>query len=124
MRIAFVNSNITNITKNTSKGTEIFDFILIKGLSKHKEGKNFSKTAFASGNSKLPIRTISISDYDLLSNEEVFKGNYSQFELLLISKALAMQNEFDLYHANIGNGELVLPFANFVTKPILITLHG
>jgi glycosyltransferase involved in cell wall biosynthesis len=35
-----------------------------------------------------------------------------------------MQDQFDVYHVNIGNGELVLPFSRFVKKPIIITLHG
>ena len=34
-----------------------------------------------------------------------------------------MQNEFDIYHVNIGNGDIVLPFASFVNKPILVTMH-
>ena len=34
-----------------------------------------------------------------------------------------MQNEFDLYYINIGDGDLALPFCPFVKKPILITIH-
>ena len=44
--------------------------------------------------------------------------------LRLISKAISMQNFFDLYHINIGDGDLSLPFARFCKKPLLITLHS
>lgn len=124
MKIAFINSNIIDISKHTSKGTEIFSYILIANLLRNPEGKKISMTAFASGNSKLPIKTISTTPYHLMSNEEVVKGNYAKFEQLLVSKALLMQDEFDLFHVNIGNGELILPFAPFIKKPILITCHG
>jgi glycosyltransferase involved in cell wall biosynthesis len=46
------------------------------------------------------------------------------FELALISKAFAMHKKFDLYHTNFGDGELILPFARFIKKPILVTMHG
>ncbi|MFH0948494.1 MAG: glycosyltransferase, partial [Elusimicrobiota bacterium] len=29
-----------------------------------------------------------------------------------------------MYHVNIGNGDIVLPFAPFVKKPIIVTMHG
>ena len=34
-----------------------------------------------------------------------------------------MQEDFDLYHINIGDGDIALPLAPFVKNPILITLH-
>lgn len=86
--------------------------------------KRYPMTAFASGNSKLPIKTISISDYDLMSKDFIPEHEYFKFEQLLISKALSMQNSFDVYHFNMGNGELVIPFAPFIRKPIVVTLHG
>lgn len=124
MKIGFINSNVIDISKNTSKGTEIFSYVLIKNLLKNPESKKFSMTAFASGNSKLPIKTISATSYDLMSNSDIMLTNYQKFEQLLISKALGRQDEFDLFHVNTGNGELVLPFAQFIKKPIVITLHG
>jgi glycosyltransferase involved in cell wall biosynthesis len=35
-----------------------------------------------------------------------------------------MQDKFDLYHFNMGNGEIVFPYAQHVHKPILVTMHG
>lgn len=124
MKIAFINSNVVDISKNTSKGTEIFSYVLIKNLLRNRQSRKYKLTAFASGNSKLPIPTESVSDYDLSSNEEVIQGSYIKFEQLLISKAFTMQEKFDIFHINTGNGELVLPFAPFSKKPLLITLHG
>ncbi len=123
MKIAFINSNIIDISKNTSKGTEVFIYTLIRNLLRNRRSRKYEMTAFASGNSKLPIKTISVTDYDLMSKEEINDGEYYKFEQLLISKAFQMQNVFDMYHVNMGNGELVLPFAPFIRKPILVTLH-
>lgn len=124
MKIAFINSNIIDISSNTSKGTEIFIYILIRNLLRDPKGKRFSITAFASGNSKLPAKTISVTDYNLMSNDIIPEHEYFKFEQLLISKALSMHKSFDLYHFNMGNGELLLPFAPFISKPVIITLHG
>lgn len=124
MKIAFINSNVIDISKNTSKGTEIFSYLLIRNLVRHPESKKFTLTAFASGNSNLPVKTISISDYDLLSKDVIPWQEHFKFEQLLISKALSMQKSFDLYHLNLSNGELLLPFVPFITKPVIITLHG
>ncbi len=124
MKIGFISSNVVDISSNTSKGTEIFCYILVRNLLRNTSGKKFSMTAFASGTSKLPIKTISISDYDLASNDVIPECEYFKFEQLLISKALSMQSQFDLFHFNLGNGDLLLPFAPFIRKPVLVTLHG
>lgn len=122
MRIAIVCSNFTSISKGAKKGTEIFDYILINNLAK--EDKNLDITAFASGDSILPIKTESIDFHPSVSDKSIIqKDKHIIFELALLSKAFSMQDNFDLYHINIGDGDIVLPFARFVDKPVLITLH-
>lgn len=121
MKIAVINSNLVKIYQNTKKGTEIFDYILIKKLAKRKD---INITAFASGNSRLPVKIESISYKPSTDDKNIGLENHIFFEQSLISKAFSMQDKFDLYHVNFGDGELILPFARFVKKPIVITMHG
>jgi glycosyltransferase involved in cell wall biosynthesis len=46
------------------------------------------------------------------------------FENTLVAKAFSESDKFDLYHINIGNGDTALAFAQFVKKPIIVTMHG
>lgn len=124
MKIAIVCSNYFNIKKETANGTAIFDYSFITELVKHAEKENLTITAFASGNSKLPVKTISIDENPSSANEALIaSGKNVLYELTLLSKAFSMQDQIDLYHINIGDGDIALPFSPFVKKPILITIH-
>lgn len=123
MKIAIVNSNLVRINSNTKKGTEIFDYILITNLAKLKN-QNLQITAFASGNSTLPVKIESVSYRPSIDHKNVGAKNHIIFELSLISKAFSMHRKFDLYHVNFGIGELILPFARLIKKPVLVTMHG
>lgn len=121
MKIAVIASNQLSINKKTKKGTEIFVHTLVNSLIKHHE---VELTVFASGDSSLPTRIESIGSHSSDKDQGIISsGKHIIFELALISKAFTMQDKFDLYHVNIGDGDIVLPFAPFVKKPILITLH-
>ncbi len=124
MNIAIICSNYFNIRKETANGTAIFDYSLIDELVKHADDESLSITAFASGASELPVKIISI-DHDPSSATEalVTSGKNVLYEQTLLSKAFAMQDQFDLYHINIGDGDIAMPFSPFVNRPILITLH-
>jgi len=122
MKLAIINSNVIKIGKNTKKGTEIFVYFLIKNLVKDK--KNIHMTIFASGNSKLPAKIESVNFHSSTEDKNIGEKNHKLFELALLSKAFSMQKKFDIYHVNMMCGEYVLPFAAFVKKPIVITLHG
>ncbi|CAN5127732.1 hypothetical protein BH09PAT1_BH09PAT1_1870 [soil metagenome] len=124
MKIAIINSNYVAINKNTRKGTEIFDYVLIKNLAKQAKVRHLSITAFASGNSHLPVPIESVNYEASSTDTDIGFEHHKTYEIALISKAFSMQKEFDLYHVNLGNGDLVLPFAPFVGKPILVTMHG
>lgn len=122
MKIAIICSNFVSITKDAKKGTEIFDYILINNLVK--VNKDLDITVFASGDSNLPVKIESIDYHPAISDRSIAqKDKHIIFELALISKAFLMQERFDLYHINIGDGDIVLPFTPFVKKPVLITLH-
>ncbi|MDP3758567.1 MAG: hypothetical protein Q8Q86_02510, partial [Candidatus Daviesbacteria bacterium] len=118
MKIAIICSNAVSINKNSKRGTEIFDYILINSLV-NAVGKDVNITAFASGDSDLPVETQSVDKISSSQDKSIFKKEkHIIFELALISKAFLMQDEFDLYHVNIGDGDIILPFAPFVKKPI------
>lgn len=124
MRIAIVNSNFVSISQYTKKGTEIFDYILIRHLAKQAKRHNLEITAFASGDSRLPVPIESVNYKSSVADKDIGIEHHKTFEMALVSKAFALQDQFDLYHINIGNGDVVLPFAPFVKKPIIITMHG
>lgn len=123
MNIAIVCSNFLDMKKETASGTGIFNFSFISELA-NRTNESLSVTAFASGASQLPIKTESIdhapssADADLAAS-----GKFVLYEQALIAKAFTMQEQFDLYHINIGDGDIALPFTPFVDKPVIITLH-
>ena len=124
MKIAIVCSNYLSIRKDTKKGTEIIVHTFINSLAKHQRAKELQITAFASGDSDLPVKIENIDYRSSVSDKSIIqRDKHIIFELALISKAFSMQDNFDLYHINIGDGDIALPFAPFVKKPILITLH-
>lgn len=123
MQVGIICSNLFNIDKTNKTGTGVFSQVLINNLAKLKD-KKYSITAFTSGESSLPVKIDSIDFHPSSFDPKIIKnGKHIMFELALISNAFANQNKFDVYHVNIGDGDLVLPFAAFVKKPILITLH-
>lgn len=122
MRLAIINSNLVKINQYTKKGTEIFDFILINNIHKFKE--NIKMTVFSSGDSRLPTHIESVNFFSSTRDKYIGQRFSNFFELALISKAFSLQKRFDLYHANMGCGEYILPFARFTKKPVIITLHG
>jgi|SRR3989344_2329879 len=124
IRLAIVNSNFVSINRNTTKGTEIFDYIFIRQLAKQAKKHDLHITAFASGDSQLPVKIESVNYRSSTTDREIGIQHHKTFELALVSKALSMQDDFDIYHVNIGNGDIVLPFAPFIKKPILVTMHG
>jgi glycosyltransferase involved in cell wall biosynthesis len=125
MKIAIICSNYFNIKKDTANGTAIFDYSFISELAKHAQGEALSITAFASGASELPVPVISIAREPLSASEAlVAGGKHALYEQALLSKAFSMQDEFDLFHINIGDGDIAMPFSPFVKKPIIVTIHN
>jgi len=124
IRLGIINSNYVTISRGTKKGTEIFSYVLIRQLSRQSKRYNLQMTAFASGDSELPVKLVSVNYKSSMKDSDIGERHHKTYELALLSKAFSMQHEFDLYHVNIGNGDSVLPFAPFVNKPILVTMHG
>lgn len=105
-------------------GSGIFNYILLNEFANLKN-KDLKLTVFASGESSLPFKIESIDRLPFSADPKIVKNNkHIMFELALISRAIAKHDQFDLYHVNIGDGDLVMPFATFIEKPILITLHN
>lgn len=124
MRVALITSNLLSLKKDTKKGTEIIAYNLIHEFSKHYTNDSFELTVFAAGNSDIPVKIESV-DYEPTSNNlyVMRAGKHIIYELALISKAFSMQDQFDLYHIHLGDGDIALPFAPFIDKPILVTLY-
>lgn len=124
MKIAIICSNYLNMRKDTASGTGIFNYSFINELSKRMDGEALTVTAFASGASELPVPVESIDSQPSLNDDGlVASGKFVLYEQALIAKAFTMQDRFDLYHVNIGDGDIALPFSPFVKKPIIITIH-
>lgn len=129
IKIAILASNLLKIDKTIKKGTEIFVYTLVKHLSiqTRKKLAKLKLTVFTSGNSELPetVQLESIRDNASVDDKDIGPDNALLFELSLFSKAFSKQKQFDIFHVNHNNNaDLVLPFARFVKKPIIVTLHG
>jgi len=124
MNIALVTSNLFNLGPDTKKGTEIFVYDFICQLASRRQENRLDITAFTSGESKLPVPIQSIDAHPSISDSELMRDDkHIIFELALLSKAFSQHDVFDLYHINIGNGDIALPFVPFVKKPVVITSH-
>jgi len=123
IRLGIINSNYTKIGPFTKKGTEIFAYNLIQGLYKYQK-KNLLVTSFCSGNSQIPCRKKSVLYRSSIEEKSIGNTYHPFFELSLISKAVSLQNNFDIFHVNLGNGEYLLPFLHFIRKPVVITMHN
>ena len=120
IKVGVIASTYAPICKNAKKGTEIFIYQYLHGLQ---EKHNLSPILFASGDSKVNCRLLSLQQKASLNDPDIAGKYHSFFETAHIGYALSYQNSIDLYHVHIGNGETVLPFFPFIHKPILITLH-
>ncbi|MFA5137103.1 MAG: glycosyltransferase, partial [Patescibacteria group bacterium] len=123
IRLGIINSTYVKISPFTKKGTEIFANILIKSLVKYYKNE-LAITSFCSGNSTVSTKKISVMYHPSSENKQVGLKNNHLFEMALFSKAIQMHSKFDLYHFNLGNGEFIFPFASFIKKPIVVTMHG
>lgn len=123
IRVGIIASNFVKIDAFTKKGTEIFVYILLRALKEFKN-KTINPTTFCSGDSLIPSKLESVIYRHTKDNPAVGNGNHMMFELALIAKAIAEQSKYDLFHVNMGNGEFILPFARFIRKPIVITMHN
>lgn len=121
MRVAYLTSNLIPISPKTKKGTEVFGRILLNRMSEM-QVSDLDMTVFASEDSQVPFPLESITPHSSLFSCLPVRDRIP-FELALLSKAFTQQHNFDLYHGNIGNGDIIVPFAPFVDKPILITIH-
>ncbi len=123
IRLGIINSNYVKIGPYTKKGTEIFSYIFTNNLAK-RYGKEIDITSFCSGNSILPVKKESVVYHSSSENKNIGKMRHHLFEMALFSKVVQMQKNFDIFHLSLGVGENFLPFARFIKKPIVVTMHG
>lgn len=123
IRLGIINSNYVKIGPYTKKGTEIFSYIFTNNLAK-RYAKELDITSFCSGNSTLPVKKESIAYQSSIESKQVGEQHKQLFEMALFSKVVQEQNRFDIFHLNLGVGDGFLPFARFIKKPIVITMHG
>lgn len=123
IRLGIINSNIVKIGPFTKKGSEIFSYIYTSNLAK-RYSDEFSITSFCSGNSSLPTKKESVIFNSSIETSYIGRDRHNLFEMAQFSKVLAMQKNFDIFHLSIGVGETFIPFARFIKKPIVVTMHG
>ncbi|HVU80237.1 MAG TPA: glycosyltransferase [Candidatus Paceibacterota bacterium] len=125
MKVAILCTNLFNIDEKNKTGSGIFNYILIRQLAAMK-GKGLGVTVFASGDSSsLPVPVESVDQQPSSADPELMRhGKHVMFELALLSKAFSRQEDFDAYHMSFGDGDMAVPFAPFVRKPIIVTLHN
>lgn len=121
MKIAILGSNKLKIGQDVAAGPETFIYILVNKLY---SDSNYQLTVFAAGDSDLPVKIESINELASINDKDIGEDWHKLYEFSLFAKAFSQADNFDLYHVNISNGEIALPFANFIKKPILITLHS
>lgn len=122
VRVALVTSNAVPVSPQAGKGTEIWVESLVRGLVLQEPGCRV--TVFASGDSQLPVPIETVGPVASTLIPDVAKNNKQIiFELALLAKAFSMADRFDVYHINIGDGDIALPLAGFVPKPVIVTLH-
>jgi glycosyltransferase involved in cell wall biosynthesis len=124
VNVAIICSNLYDLNATTIKGTEIFTYDLINNLDKYGKRDALKYTVFCSGGSQLPFKIESLDRLPSSSDPQIIaNGKHIIFELALISKAFTGQTNYDLFHVNIGDGDIIMPFTPFIDRPVLITLH-
>ncbi len=104
------------------QGYGIFTYDLIKYLDKYGKRDGLEYTVFCSPG-PIQFNWKALIDCHPQDPQIIANGKHIIFELALISKAFTGQADYDLFHVNIGDGDIVMPFALFVDRPVLITLH-
>lgn len=125
LRIAIIAGNYAPLSKNTQKGTEFLTYTYLQEL--HHQTKSYSDidvTVFASGNSDVPFRLVSMGKKAVTERTGISLSDQMRIQHELLKKAANMHEQFDLYHLHISNGQDILPLATLIDKPILITMYG
>lgn len=97
-------------------GTEWVVFNLVEGLLK----RGHDVTLFASGDSKVPSKLVSVYPCSLLRDKISWHDN--TYNILNLSEAFKRASEFDIIHSHIDLWELYFP--SLVKTPCLHTIHN
>jgi len=121
MRVAVITRGTLPINKDSIKGTESWVYNFLRRFPKK---NRFKFTLFASGNSRAGVPVYSLQNKAFFFDSLIRNNDYRIFRSTLIASAIKYRPLFDIYHDNTNCGELILPFASFIPRPILVTIHG
>ncbi|OGK64999.1 hypothetical protein A2313_02710 [Candidatus Roizmanbacteria bacterium RIFOXYB2_FULL_41_10] len=120
MKVAILSRGTLPISKDSIKGTETWVYNFIRKFPKN----NIKLELFSSGDSKVRIPIHSLHKKAYFNTPSIKNFNYRIFRNALISQAFIYKPKFDLYHDNTNCGDLIMSWAQFINRPILVTIHG
>jgi glycosyltransferase involved in cell wall biosynthesis len=123
MRIAQIAPLWELVPPRTYGGTELVVYNLTEGLVK----RGHEVTLFAAAGSTTSAQLQPCAPSALRTMEERFKNDKTHctvmgYELKMLEEVFAKANHFDVIHNHVGFQ--ALPFANFVSVPVVTTLHN
>ena len=122
MTVGLICSNYYAISKTTTNGTAIFAYSLMDAL-RARQRSSVTFRVYAARDSLVPFPHDSLDMPPLSDEPEILRsGKHILWEQTLIARAFS-DDRCDVFHVNIGDGDLIMPLAHLTEKPIIITLH-
>jgi len=122
MKIAQIAPLWLSLPPKTFGGTELVVYNLSEELVK----RGHQVTVFASGDSKVSAKLISVWSRHLIKekiNGKVIPWNNAHFPLLNIYEAFSRADEFDIIHVHENSSILSGFFIDLIKTPVVTTLH-
>lgn len=118
LKIAQIAPLVESVPPQKYGGTERVVWTLCEELVK----RGHDVTLFASGDSKVSAKLISVYPTNLRAAKIPDLYGTNDLSMLNIGTAYSMQDEFDIIHDHCGS--LSLASANICKKPVVATMHG
>lgn len=123
MKIAILGAIDSPVIKDATGGTEIWTYNFSEELMK----RGHDVTVFANSESVLSSKLVKTTDYNDLIDEktkQIIKARFAFFCIDEMVELVKRQDEFDLIHVSVYSLLYVLPLANLIKKPVVVTIHG
>ncbi|MDF1498440.1 MAG: glycosyltransferase family 4 protein [Patescibacteria group bacterium] len=117
LRIAQVVSLQESIPPKGKNGLEFVVHYLTEELVR----RGHDVTLFATKDSKTSARLIDVLPYSA-AKKRLFGWGGTEYSLAALTKAIDMENEFDVIHTHIG--QIAYHFTNLIKTPIVETIHS
>ncbi len=117
LRIAQVVSLQESVPPKGKNGLEYVVHYLTEELVK----RGHNVTLFATENSKTSARLIDVLPYPA-AKKRLFGWGSTDYSMTALTKAIGMENEFDIIHTHIGRVSYY--FTNLIKTPIVETIHS